>query len=127
MKFIAKWKVKATRYGENRKEDQVDLSINEEAVQRSRVHKESQPLEQLDREIEEIRRLMLRSAQEAVNKGRLRKRNPGREARKQQQQPQGSGVDGQLQRIVWDLGGFQQRWEAHDQELMNFSQQWSMM
>jgi hypothetical protein len=29
--------------------------------------------------------------------------------------------------LVWDPGGFQQSWEAHEQELMNFSQQWSMM
>jgi hypothetical protein len=31
------------------------------------------------------------------------------------------GADEQLQKFVWDPGGFQQlRWEAHEQELMNF-------
>jgi hypothetical protein len=31
-------------------------------------------------------------------------------------------VDEQLQRMVWDPGGFPpMRWEAHEQELMNFS------
>jgi hypothetical protein len=31
-------------------------------------------------------------------------------------------VDEQLQRMIWDPGGFPQlRWEAHEQELMNFA------
>jgi hypothetical protein len=39
-----------------------------------------------------------------------------------QQQQRSSGADGQLQRTVWDPGGFQQRcWEAHEQELMIFA------
>jgi hypothetical protein len=37
-------------------------------LQQRRLHKKSQPLEQLDRVIEEIRKLMLRSAEE-VSKG----------------------------------------------------------
>jgi hypothetical protein len=110
------------------KGDQVDLPIDKEGVQQRRLHKESQPLEQLDRVIEEIRRLMLRSAHESVSKEKLSRRKPAIAAgKKQQQQQQSSGADGQLQRIVWDPGGFQQSWEAHEQELMNFSQQWSMM
>jgi hypothetical protein len=32
------------------------------------------------------------------------------------------GADEQLQRMIWDPGGFQHlRWEAHEQELMNFA------
>jgi hypothetical protein len=39
-----------------------------------------------------------------------------------QQQQRSSGADGQLQRTVWDPGGFQQPcWEAHEQELMIFA------
>jgi hypothetical protein len=49
--------------------DQDDLPFEEE-VQQRRLHKKSQPLEQLDRVIEEIRRLMLR-LEEAVSKGKL--------------------------------------------------------
>jgi hypothetical protein len=75
--------------------------------------------------IEEIRRLMLRSAQEVVSKGKL-KEEACKSSRAEQQQ-QSSGAGGQLQRRVWDPGGFQQSWEAHEKELMNFSQQWSMM
>jgi hypothetical protein len=33
---------------------------------------------------------------------------------------QSRGAEGQLQEKVWDPGGFQQSWEAHEQELMNF-------
>jgi hypothetical protein len=43
--------------------DLVDLPICREEVQWSRLQKESQPWEQLDEIIEEIRRLMIRSAE----------------------------------------------------------------
>jgi hypothetical protein len=66
-------------------------------------------LEQLEEVIEKIRRLMLRSAQEVVSKGKLSRRKPTREAGKKQQQRQSNGADGQIQRIVWDPGGFQQQ------------------
>jgi hypothetical protein len=89
--------------------DLVDLPICREEVQWSRTKKESQPWEQLDEIIEEIRRLMIRSA-EATNKGNLSRGEPAIAAGKQKQQQQRSdGADGQLQRTVWDLGGFQQR------------------
>jgi hypothetical protein len=39
-------------------------------------HKESQPLEELDREIEEIRRLMLRSIEETSSEEKMSTRNP---------------------------------------------------
>jgi hypothetical protein len=48
-------------------------------------HKENQPLEQLDREIEEIRRLMLRSVQESVSEEKLSRGRPARAAGKKQQ------------------------------------------
>jgi hypothetical protein len=54
-----------------------------------RLHKESQPLEQLDMIIEEIRRLMIRSA-EAVSKGKLSRGEPAIAAGQQMQQQQRS-------------------------------------
>jgi hypothetical protein len=62
-------------------------------VQPRRLHKESQPLEQPNRVIEEIRKLMLRLA-EAVSKGKLNRGEPaiavGMKQKKKQQQHQGS-------------------------------------
>jgi hypothetical protein len=55
-----------------------------EEVQWRRLHKESQPWEQLDMIIEEIRRLMIRSA-EAVSKGKLSRGEPAIAAGQQQQ------------------------------------------
>jgi hypothetical protein len=75
----------------------------------------------LDEVIEDIRRLMLES-KESASKEKLSRREATVEKQKQQQQ-QRDGVGRQLQRVVWDPGGFQQpRWRAHEQELMNFSQ-----
>jgi hypothetical protein len=96
-------------------------------VQQRRLHKKSQPLEQLDRVIEEIRKLMLRSA-EAVNKEELNRREPAiaagkkqKRKKKQQQQHSWRGARGQLQKRIWDPGGFQHwRRGAHEQELMFF-------
>jgi hypothetical protein len=64
----AEWQLNATRGDKDNMGDRVDLPTDKEEVQQRRLHKKSQPLEQLDRVIEEIRKLMLRSA-EAVNKG----------------------------------------------------------
>jgi hypothetical protein len=119
MNFAVGWQAKATRDGENRMGDRIDLPICREEVQPRRLHKENQQLEQLDEEVEEIRKMMLRSAAESVSKG-MNRREPAIVAGKMQQQRSG-GADGQLQRTVWDPGGFQQQsWEAHEQELMNF-------
>jgi hypothetical protein len=68
--------------------------------------------------IEDIRRLMLRLA-ETASKERMsiRKEEVAKATtnKRKQQQQQGSGVDEQLPRIVWDPCRFQQlRWEAHD-------------
>jgi hypothetical protein len=51
-------------------------------VQQRRLHKENQPLEQLDRVIEEIREMMVRSAEEAVSKEKLNRGEPARAAGK---------------------------------------------
>jgi hypothetical protein len=58
--------------------------------------------------IEEIRELMLKSAKEVVSRRKLNRGEPARVAGKQQQQQQRRGAGGQLQRRVWDPGGFQQ-------------------
>ena len=57
--------------------DQVDLPFDvfKKEVHQRRLHKKSQPLEQLDREIEEIRKLMLRSTK-VVNKGKMNRGEP---------------------------------------------------
>jgi hypothetical protein len=45
------------------------------------------------------------ASEEAVSKGNLSRRKPGREVGKKKQQR--SGADGHLQRTVLDAGGFQ--------------------
>jgi hypothetical protein len=62
--------------------------LTRKEVQQRRLHKENQPLEQLEEVIEEIRRLMLRSAQEEVSKEKLSRRKPAIAAGKKQQQQQ---------------------------------------
>jgi hypothetical protein len=89
------------------------------------LHKESQPWEQLDKVIEEIRRLMLSSIAETASNERLSRRKParapGKKKQQKQQQHSWKGVDGQLQGNVWDPSGFQSwRKGAHDQEIMIF-------
>jgi hypothetical protein len=61
----------------------------------------------LDRDIEEIRRMMLRSAHETASKEKMSRGKPAIVARKKQQQQQRNGAYGQLQKIVWDPSGFQ--------------------
>jgi hypothetical protein len=57
--------------------DQSELPFDmfEEKLQPRRLHKKSQPLEKMDRVIEDIRELTLRSAQEVVSKGELNRRD----------------------------------------------------
>jgi hypothetical protein len=84
------------------------------------LHKKSQPLKQLDRVIEEIRKLMLRSAK-VVNKEKLRRGELVVASGNMKQQHSWIGARGQLQGKVWDLGGFQHwRRGSHEQELMIF-------
>jgi hypothetical protein len=52
----------------------------------------------------------------------LDEKEPTRATRMMQEQKQRSrGAERQLQEKVWDPGGFQPRWRAHEQELMIFS------
>jgi len=68
---------------------QTNLLIEKKEVQQRRLHTKSQPLEQLDKVIEEIIRLMLSSAIEEVNNEKLRRRDPervpGKKKKKKQQ------------------------------------------
>jgi hypothetical protein len=75
----------------------------------------------LDEVIEEIRKLMLGSIEEAVSKENLDRKEPARAAEKMKEKQQRSrGVERQLQEKFWDLGGFQPSWKSHEQELMIF-------
>jgi hypothetical protein len=56
--------------------DQDDLPIDKEEVQEKKLHKENQPEEKLDRVIEEIRKMMVRSIAEAVGKENLNRGEP---------------------------------------------------
>jgi hypothetical protein len=76
--------------------------------------------------IDEIRELMIRSA-ESCQRREVEQRETASSSKATVATQQSSGADEQLQRTVWDPGGFQQRWGAHEKELMNFSQQRSMM
>jgi hypothetical protein len=71
--------------------------------------------------IAEIRKLMLRSAQESVSREKLSRRKPAIAAGKKQQTTTRQWSRWTAPKRVWDPGGFQQSWEAHEQELMNFS------
>jgi hypothetical protein len=78
LESAAEWQVKATEE-ENNMGDQDDLPFDvyeEEELQPSRLHKESQPAEQLEEVIEEIRELMLKSAKEVVSKEKLNRGGP---------------------------------------------------
>jgi hypothetical protein len=98
--------------------DPENLPMCQKFLQLRRLHEQSQPLEQMDAVIEEIRRLMLGSAETASEERLSRREAAAVAVRKKHQQ---NGADEQLQRMIWDPGGFQhQRWEAHEQELMNF-------
>jgi hypothetical protein len=82
LESAVEWPLSATKRDKDSRGDRADLPIEKTEVQQRRLHTKSQPLEQLDEVIEEIRRLMLRSAQEAVSKGKLSRRKPARVAGK---------------------------------------------
>jgi hypothetical protein len=89
--------------------DHSDLRNGQKFLQLGRLQK----LNQLDAVIEEIREIMLKSA-DTVSKEKLNRQKEAIAAQRKQQQ---SGVDAKLQRLVWDPGGS----EAHEQELMIFA------
>jgi hypothetical protein len=101
-----------------------DLPTDKKEVQQRRLHKKSQPLEQLDRVIEEIKKLMLRSA-EAVSRGELNRREPAiaagkkqkKKKKQKQQQHSWRGARGQLQGEF----GIQEDFNTGEEELMRRS------
>jgi hypothetical protein len=75
LKYAAEWKFSITGE-EDSMRGQYNLSFHQqkEEMQQNNLHEgRSQPAKQLDRVIEQIKRLMLRSAQEAVSKEKLKK------------------------------------------------------
>jgi hypothetical protein len=116
LKFVVEWQLDATRGDKDNMGDRVDLPTYEKEVQQRRLHKKSQPLEKLDIVIEEIRKLMLRST-EAVSKEEMNRGELAIAAgkKKKKQQHSWRGARGQLQKRIWDPGGFQHwRRGAHD-------------
>ena len=85
--------------------DHDDLPNSQNLLQLRRLQELDQPQEQLDQEMEDIRRLMLRSAQ-TTREEKLGREKAAAAQRKQQQQQRGAHE--KLQRLVWDLSGFQQ-------------------
>jgi hypothetical protein len=59
LESAAKWPLNAIKRDEDNMGGQTNLPIEKKEVQQRRLHTKSQPLEQLDKVIEEIRRLML--------------------------------------------------------------------
>jgi hypothetical protein len=119
LESVAEWKLSATRGDEDTMGDQNNLPFEEE-VQQRRLHKKSHPLEQLDRVIEEIRRMML-SLVEEFNKRNLSRGEPTTPTwnKKQQQQHSWRGERGKPQGRVWDPGGFQRSGRgAHEKEII---------
>jgi hypothetical protein len=95
------------------------LEIDGKEMQQNEVKEKSQPVDQLDKEIEDIKRLMLEEAQEAINIEGWNIRGLVGATGKQRQQ--GRGASGQLQFQVWDPGGSQQHNRgSHEKELMIF-------
>jgi hypothetical protein len=108
------WQASAIGNGNNMgDQDDLPFDVCKEVQQRI--------LDQLDMVIEEIIKLMLEVEKKATNSREKWNRGGPVEVGKQKQQKQGRGEDGQLQREVWDLGGFQQLSRgAHEQDLMIF-------
>jgi hypothetical protein len=96
LESAVEWQLNDTKEKEDGMGDLVDLPICREVVQWSKLQKESQSWEQLDEIIEEIRRLMIRSA-EVVSKAKLDRGEPAIVAGQQKQQQQrNDGLDGHL-------------------------------
>jgi hypothetical protein len=85
MESAAGWQVKATRDEEDGMGDHDDLPICRKKLQQRRLHEQGQPGKQLDEMIEDIRRLMLRSA-ETASKEKLGRREATAAAAEQQKQ-----------------------------------------
>jgi hypothetical protein len=83
--------------------DHDDLPICREKLQQRRLHTQSHPGQQLEEEIKQLRKLMLKSAEE-INRGKMNNKGPvetvGKLSRRettetveQQKQQQSSGAD----------------------------------
>jgi hypothetical protein len=86
LKSAVGWPLSATRGEKDSRGDRVDRPVDRKGVQQRILHEESQPLEQLDEVIEEIRELMLKSALEVVSEEKLDRKYPARATGQQQQQ-----------------------------------------
>jgi hypothetical protein len=76
-------------------------------------------VDRLDKEIKEVKRLMLEAAKEALVKEIWDKRKPAKQSGQKMQKEK--GADGQLKEKVWDLGGPQKQSRGnHKHELMIF-------
>jgi hypothetical protein len=87
LESVAEWQVKATEE-EDSMGDRYDLPFNQhkEEMKQSSLHeRRSHPAEQLDREIEEIREVMVKLEKETASKENLRRRKPTKVAGQQQQ------------------------------------------
>jgi hypothetical protein len=96
LKSIAEWKLSATEEEyEDGMGDHDDLPICRKEMQLRRLHGQSHPLQQLDKVVEDIRRLMLIST-ETASKERLGRKAAVVAAEQQKQQQQRNGADEQL-------------------------------
>jgi hypothetical protein len=93
---------------------QVKVEIDGEKRKQIILQGGNQPMDQLDKEIEEIKRLMLEATQEEIIREVWDRGKPAGVVGKKKLQ--GKGADEQLQEKVWDLGGSQQHGRgSHEQ------------
>jgi hypothetical protein len=86
LESTVEWPLSAIKRDKDSRGDRADLPIEKIEVRQRRLHTKSQPLEQLDEVIEEIRRLMLSSTIETASNEKLSRMEPTRVERQQQQQ-----------------------------------------
>jgi hypothetical protein len=107
LESATKWPFNITKDGRSvGNQDNLPIEKHEE-LQPSRLHKRNQSMKQLEEAVKEIRRLMLSSVEEVVNKEKLDREGPTYEIGKMQQQKQSIGAKGQLWKKFWDPRGFQ--------------------
>jgi hypothetical protein len=106
LKSAAEWQLKATDAAEeDSMGDHNNLPMCQTFLQLRGLQEQNQPLEKLDKVIEDIIRLMVESA-ETASEERLSRTATAAAAMQKQQQQQQNGADGKLQRLIWDPGGF---------------------
>jgi len=121
-KTTTEWTLSAT---EDEEEDSMgvhgDFPIYRNKLQQRRLHEQSQPGQQLDEVIKHLRKLMLKSAQETSINEKLIRRETTAVAVERWTRKIAPKSFFRSRRIQYP------RWRAHEQELVNFSQQRSMM